>query len=53
MKTKIRNKFTAILLAIVMFVASVFAIGGMKTKTAKADSGTTYKGNSIESYQIL
>lgn len=48
MKTKTRNKFTVILVAIVMFVASVFAIGGMKTKTAKADSGTTYSGNSID-----
>ena len=49
MKTKIKNKFTATLLAIAMLFVSVFAIGGVKTKTAKADSGTTYNGNDIES----
>ena len=48
MKTKMKNKFTATLLAIVMFVASVFAIGGMKTKTAKAEMGTTYTGANID-----
>ncbi len=48
MKTKIKNKFTAILVAIAMLFAGFFAFGGMKTKTAKADSGTTYSGNDIE-----
>ncbi len=48
MKTKMKNKFTAILVAIAMLFAGFFAFGGMKTKTAKADSGTTYSGNSID-----
>ena len=48
MKTKIKNKFTAILVAIAMLFAGFFTFGGMKTKTAKADSDTTYSGNSID-----
>ncbi len=48
MKTKIKNKFTAILVAIAMLFAGFFAFGGIKTKRAKADSGTTYSGNDIE-----
>ena len=48
MKERMRNKFTAILVAIAMFVAGIFAFGNIKTRTAKADSGTTYKGNDID-----
>ena len=48
MKTKIKNKFTAILVAIAMLFAGFFAFGGMKMKTAKADSGTTYTGANID-----
>ncbi len=48
MKERMRNKFTAILVAIAMFFVGMFTLGGIKTNTAKADSGTTYRGNNID-----
>ncbi len=48
MKLKMKNRITATLLAIAMFFAGMFTLGGIKTNTAKADSGTTYHGNNID-----